>query len=183
MDIISTADFIELYRHVNFKKLAKKSSGSKVSLRLLGLWHLINGKNRKEAGECVGRSDEWIRKCVLDYHNGGIENLVDKPKTGQPAFISKKQEQELVSDILQMQDERNGGRITAKDIMLHVNAKFKVNYKLKSIYDLLERIGMSWVSSRSKHPQSDPQKQKNFKKTFKARVAKIKKQQLKKKKK
>lgn len=175
MERISTADFVIKYKHVNFKKMAKTASDPHVRDCLLCLFYLVSGFSRIESGKKINKSDEWVRKCVLDYHNGGYDNLFYKPRPGQSSFLTKEQEQELVSDIMKMQDERNGGRIIAADIHIFVNEKYKVNYKLKSIYDLLERIGMSWVSSRSKHPMSDEKEQNNFKKTFKGRVGIIKK--------
>ena len=173
MSPISTAEFINKYKHVNFEKMAKTESNPNVRIRLLGLYNLISGKNRKEAAACVGKSDEWLRNWVLRYDHGGHANLFDKPKSGCPSFLSKNQEQELVSELVRIQDERDGGRITAKEIQKFVNEKYNVDYKFKSIYDLLERIGMSWVSSRSKHPKADEEQQKKFKQTFKARVRKL----------
>ena len=75
-----------------------------------------------------------------------------------------------------MQDNRDGGRITGNEIREHIEKKYNKTFKNNSIYDLLHRLGLSWVSSRSKHPKSDEKKQKAFKQTFKARVAKIKSQ-------
>lgn len=176
MEVISTIDFIKKYKHVEFEKMSRTESNPNVRLRLLGLHHLISGKNRHEAAACVGKKDEWLRMWVIRYHNGGYDNLFDREKSGCPSYLTKKQEQELVSELVIMQDKRNGGRITAKEIQLFVNEKYQVDYKMKSIYDLLERIGMSWVSSRSKHPKADEKKQNDFKKTFKARVIRIAKQ-------
>jgi len=38
---------------------------------------------------------------------------------------------------------------------------------MKSIYDVLERLNLSWVSGRSKHPKCDLEAQEQFKKTSK----------------
>lgn len=172
MSVISTADFVKKYHHINFEKMSRTEANPSVRIRLLGLHHLISGKNRKQAAACVSKTDEWLRLWVIRYDNGGYDNLFDKPKSGCPSYLTKEQEQELVSEIVYMQDKRNGGRITAKEIQKFVNEKYKVNYEMKSIYDLLERTGMSWVSSRSKHPKADEKTQSNFKKTFKARIRK-----------
>lgn len=174
MKIISTEQFIEEYKHVNFLKMAKKESQSRVHERLLAIHHLCSGKNRIEAAAAVGRSDEWLRAWVLKYHNGGYDMLRAKNYKGTKGYLSKEQEIELKAEILKVQDERNGGRLIGVEIIKLIEDKYKVTYKGTSVYDLLERIGMSWVSSRSKHPKSDEEKQKKFKQTFKARMAKIK---------
>ena len=174
MSVISTEDFILKYKHMDFQKMARSESCPRVRERMLGFYNLMIGKNRIEAAKAVGRNPEWLRMWVLRYDEGGYENLIDKPKPGQPKYLTKEQENELVEDIIQMQDDRNGGRITGNEIREHIEKKYNKTFKNNSIYDLLHRLGLSWVSSRSKHPKSDEKKQKTFKQTFKARVAKIK---------
>jgi transposase len=174
MDIISTQEFISKYKHVNFLKMAKQESSKRVHERLLAIHHLCNEKNRHEAAGIMGRSDEWLRKWVLRYHNGGYDGLTSFKAPGRTTYLNSKQEKELVVEILKIQDERNGGRLTGNEIIDFIQKKYKVTYKGTSVYDLLERLGMSWVSSRSKHPKSDEKKQKTFKQTFKARATKIK---------
>lgn len=174
MDIISTEEFILKYKHVNFIKMAKKEPSKRVHERLLGLHHLCNGKNRHEAAAVIGRSDEWLRKWILRYHNGGYDSLIAKKSPGQKTYLTPEEEDELISEILKVQDSRDGGRLIGSEIADLIQKKFNVIYKGTSVYDLLERLGLTWVSSRSRHPKSDEKKQKAFKKTFKARMAKIK---------
>lgn len=174
MSAISTQEFIEKYRHIDFQKMARTESCPRVRERLLGIHNLFLGKNRIEAAKAVGRNPEWLRSWVLRYDEGGYENLFDKPRPGQKKYLTKGEESELVSLVIQLQDDRNGGRITGKEISEIIKNKFNVEYKKSGLYDLLERLGLSWVSSRSKHPKSDPKQQQSFKQTFKARMAKIK---------
>lgn len=173
MSVISTEDFINKYSHVNFQKIARTCSCPRVRERLLGIYNLMIGKNRIEAAAAVGRNPEWLRSWVLRYDKGGYDNLFDRPRPGQQKYLTNEQDEELVADILKMQDERNGGRITGKDISKHIQIKYDVTYKGTAIYDLLERLGLSWVSSRSKHPSADFERQNRFKQTFKARARKI----------
>lgn len=172
--VISTAKFILKYSHVDFLQMARKETSKRVHERLLALHHLCSGKTRHQAAAIVGRSDEWLRTWVLKYHNGGYKNLINKKPPGRVTYLNNEQEKELVSDVLKLQDDRNGGRITGHEIASHIEKKYGVSYKGTSVYDLLERIGLSWVSSRSKHPKADFVAQKNFKQTFKARLSKIK---------
>jgi len=174
MTRISTENFILKYKHVDFQKMARRESCPRIRERLLGFYNLIDGKNRIEAAHAVGRNPEWLRMWVLRYDEGGYTNLSDKAKPGQPKHLTKDQEDELVEDIIIMQDNRNGGRITGNEIREYIEKKSNKTFKNNSIYDLLHRLGLSWVSSRSKHPKSDEKKQKSFKQTFKARMVKIK---------
>ena len=63
-----------------------------------------------------------------------------------------------------LQETRKGGRIRGEDIQVLLKEKFFVDYALPSVYNVLERCELSWISSRSKHPKSDPVLQENFKK-------------------
>ena len=174
MSAISTADFILKYNYIDFQKMARSESCPRVRERLLGFYNLILGKNRIDSAKAVGRNPEWLRSWVLRYDEGGYENLFDKAKPGQPKHLTSEQEVELVQEIISMQENRNGGRITGNEIKEYIEKKYNKTFKNNSIYDLLNRLGLSWVSSRSKHPKSDEKKQKAFKQTFKARVSKIK---------
>lgn len=174
MPSISTEDFVIKYKHVNFQKMARVESCPRVRERLLGIHNLMLGKNRIEAARSVGRNPEWLRSWVLRYEESGPEGLADRAKSGQPKFLTDEQESKLVKDIIKLQDDRDGGRITAEEIRQYIIAEYKVEYKSRGVYDLLYRLGLSWVSSRSKHPKADKEKQKSFKQTFKARMGKIK---------
>jgi len=173
-NVISTQEFISKYPHIDFQKMARTESCPRVRERLLGIHNLMLGKNRIDAAKSVGRNPEWLRMWVLRYDDSGIEGLSDKARAGQPKFLTNEQEDKLVQDIINMQDDRDGGRITAEEIRQHIIKEYGVEYKSRGVYDLLYRLGLSWVSSRSKHPKADKQKQKSFKQTFKARMAKIK---------
>ena len=116
MSVISTSDFILKYKHIDFQKMARTESCPRVRERLLGLHNLFLGKNRIEAARSVGRNPEWLRSWVLRYDDSGLEGLKDKPKSGRPKFLTNEQEDDLLKSIIRIQDDRDGGRITAEEI-------------------------------------------------------------------
>ena len=126
MSAISTQEFIEKYRHIDFQKMARTESCPRVRERLLGIHNLFLGKNRIEAAKAVGRNPEWLRSWVLRYDEGGYENLFDKPRPGQKKYLTKGEESELVSLVIQLQDDRNGGRITGKEISEIIKNKLAI---------------------------------------------------------
>ena len=121
---ISTEEFIKKYSHIDFQKMARKESCPRVRERLLGIFNLMEGRNRIEAAKAVGRNPEWLRSWVLRYDEGGYQNLFDRPKSGQPKSLTDLQEEELVQNILTLQDKRNGGRITGNEIRDFIEKKF-----------------------------------------------------------
>ena len=49
--------------------------------------------------------------------------------------------------------EKGGGRLMGKDAQEILLEKFNVKLSKNSVYALLHKIGLSWVSSRSRHPK------------------------------
>lgn len=41
-----------------------------------------------------------------------------------------------------------------------------MDYHRDTIYRVLKRLGMSWMTGRSQHPKADPEKQNDLKKTL-----------------
>lgn len=141
MKIISTERFIEEYKHVSFLKMAKKESQKRVHERLLAIHHLCSGKSRNEAAAIVGRSDEWPRAWVLKYHNGGYSMLTAKNHKGKKSYLSKKQEVELKAEILKVQDDRNGGRLTGSEIVTLIKKNIRSRIKEPASMTCLSALG------------------------------------------
>ncbi|ASD69772.1 hypothetical protein B1L02_23315 [Pseudoalteromonas piscicida] len=59
----------------------------------------------------------------------------------------------------------NGGRLTGYRIKQYIEDEFNVSYHPNAIYKLLEKLGFSWITSRSRHPKQSEQVQQDFKKT------------------
>ncbi len=102
----------------------------------------------------------WIRR----YKEDGIDGLKDKVGRGLKARLSKDNENIFRDKVLAMQESRKGGRVRAKDVKEMLEADFDVCYQLSAVYSLLHRVGLSWISSRSKHPKQTPEVQELFKK-------------------
>ena len=83
------------------------------------------------------------------------------PKNG----VNDKKE-EFNEFVMQLQKERDGGRIIGEDIVSMIKNKYNESYSVSGVYKLLKRMNMSWVSGRSVHTKSDPEVQEAFKKTF-----------------
>jgi transposase len=64
-----------------------------------------------------------------------------------------------------MSESEQGGRLTGGDIIDYIKETFDIEYHPGSVYKLLHRLGFSWITSRSRHPQQSQQVQENFKKT------------------
>ncbi|PMN53888.1 transposase [Vibrio lentus] len=59
---------------------------------------------------------------------------------------------------------KSGGRLQARDIGLYIESNFGTSYKKSALYQLLHDIGLSWITTRSKHPKQSLEAQEAFKK-------------------
>ena len=66
-----------------------------------------------------------------------------------------------------MQQEKEGGRVTGKDIQMRLQNKWGISYGLGGTYNLLDKCKIVWITGRSKHPKSNPEEQEEFKKNSK----------------
>ena len=71
---------------------------------------------------------------------------------------------ELKTVVLDTQAQRVGGRITGYDIQALIEDRWEVNYGLSTVYTLLAKLNLSWISSRSRHPKQSAEAQADFKK-------------------
>jgi len=66
---------------------------------------------------------------------------------------------------MKLQDHRLGGRITGHDIRALLEEQFQVACCLNSVYNLMARLDLVWITVRSKHPKRSQASQDAFKKT------------------
>ena len=158
MKDLGDEDFLKLYQ-------TERNASGKV--RFLALHHLKQGNSKNAVCSMVCISRPTLDKWLAWYKKEGVVRLKKKVQgRGAKPKISESKAV-LQEAILKLQSTRNGGRITGDDIQKMILKDYQVEYNNNYIYELLERLGLSWISSRSKHPKSDPAAMESFKKTSK----------------
>jgi len=152
---------------VDFFQLAKREPNPRTRIRLLALGHLKAGKSKQEVTEMFQIVLISLRRWVLRFIAKGVQGLKEQPGKGRKKKLSTEQEEEFRQEVEKLQTLRKGGRVRGQDIQVLLKEKFCVDHALPSVYHVLERCGLSWISARSKHPKSDPMIQEDIKKNFK----------------
>ncbi|MFT6193240.1 MAG: transposase [Cognaticolwellia sp.] len=102
---------------------------------------------------------------VKNFYKYGLGGLKEKPRSGQPCNINK---QQLLSQLSQYIHDNSikpkGGRLKAKTLVTYITQKFKVDYSIDDIYQLLHQLGFSWTTSRLRHPKQSDEVKKPLKK-------------------
>lgn len=155
----------ELFKH-DFIKLARKEKNARVKIRLLGLAHLQEGKSYTEVADILKVKISSPRRWVKRLIEGGLNNLQERPGRGRKRRLAIAKEEKFRKAVNELQVKRQGGRARAKDVQQLLKEKFKVDYGLSSVYPVLHRSGLSWITARSQHSQGNIEVQETFKKTL-----------------
>jgi|TARA_A100001015_G_scaffold127878_1_gene141751 transposase len=149
----------------DFKKLASQQKSVQMKMRMLALDHFKDGCSRTQIAKYLKVSRTSVNKWVSNFLDEGIEGLKEKPRSGRPPFLTKQQKEQLHEFIQEQAVKTEGGRLIAADIHAYIVEQFGKHYHPDSIYYLLDNMGFSWVTSRSRHPKQSQQIQDDFKKT------------------
>lgn len=149
----------------NFAKLSKKEQHPQKRVRLLALAQLKSGKGIGEVAKGINVHRHTVGNWYARYKKFGLAGLDNLPRSGRKPKLPKEREEEFIQRIEDLQRSKKGGRITGYDILEIAHNEFKANYADDYIYTVLNRLNMSWVTSRSQHPKANEEKQSTFKKT------------------
>ena len=148
----------------DFRKLAKIESLPNKRVRLLGLQMLKEGKKLSDVADALGVVYQTVKEWAVRFIKNGLNGLEDLPGRGRKPFFPWEQKNTLALEIEAMQQDKNGGRVTGKDIQSHLKTKYGLDYCLGGVYNLLDKYKIVWISGRSKHPKSNQEEQEEFKK-------------------
>lgn len=156
----------------DFLKLSKKEQHPQKRIRLIALEQLKEGKNMSETAKSLGIERHAVGKWHARYKKFGLNGLDNLSKAGRKPKIPKEREEEFIQKIESLQDSKKGGRITGYDIQAIARNEFNADYADDSIYTVLKRLRVSWITSRSKHPKVNKEAQDAFKKTSNKKFSK-----------
>lgn len=148
----------------DFVKLLRQSKDPKEKQRLLTLANLQDGKTQSSVADSLKISVPTVKRTLKRFRESGVNDLKDHAHPGVPAKLTDAQMLELKAAILEQQAKRVGGRMTGYAIQAFIEERWEVAYGLSTVYTLLAKLNLSWISSRSRHPKQCAEKQAYFKK-------------------
>lgn len=150
----------ELYRRYRAEPEAR------MARRLQGIWLAARGRTCPEIVEMTGVARRTVQTWVAKYNRGGLEALLDRPRSGAPTKLPASVEQEVRRRIEAGPTDADGVSVfTAAVIRDMIQREYGVLYSLTGLYDWLGRQGFSYLAPRPQHERSDPAAQEAFKKT------------------
>jgi transposase len=162
-----TDTLTEDFKLFPFLKYYKKNRSIKYIVRCLACHYIQKGESYKKISKIIKYSSQTIGEWVKMYNEGGIDKMLSiREGRGRKARIKQDKKEEFNQFVVQLQKDRDGGRIIGEDIVSMIKEKYNESYSVSGVYKLLKRMDMSWVSARSIHTKSDHEAQEAFKKTF-----------------
>lgn len=150
----------------DFSILARKEKHARTRIRLLGLDHLKKGKTARETAEFLCVHENSVKRWLKNFTDQGLKGLKERLGRGAKRKIPKDQEEAFRTSILELQANRKGGRIRGSDVLGLMKDKLGIDCSLDTAYESLKRANFVWITSRSKHPNSDQEEQDDFKKNL-----------------
>lgn len=151
----------------DFAVLAKTEPHARTRQRFLALSHIKDGSTVTEVAKNFRIARSTIHTWLSLLESEGIEGLQEKKGRGAKQKLSSEQHEAFKKAVLELQHNREGGRIRGKDVLKLMEEKFNVDCSIDTVYRTLSRVNLVWISGRSKHPKSDPEAQEDFKKISK----------------
>lgn len=146
---------------------AKFAPDPKTARRIQALAMAQQSLTGAQIAELMGEDDRLIREWVKKYNRDGIQALTDAPRSGRKPKLAPEREQAFRDRVEAGPTQADGVSVLhGKDYQRILEEEFDTIHSLSSVYNLLHRLGYSWLVPRPRHEKADPQAQAHFKKTL-----------------
>lgn len=144
------------------RQLLKTSRNFRVTVRILSIILIAEGKTTKEVASILHISRKNVKRYIKIFAKGGIESLckLDYHACGRKKY--------LTDDQLKQLEEYIDSHLcnTAKEIMDYIEKKFGIKYTESGVIKLLKELGYSYKKTRQIPSKADREKQEAFLKAY-----------------
>ena len=146
---------------------SKTSENVRHSHRILAIRDMMRGERRNDVCERYGITRENLRHWVAWYNESGVGGLKDESRSGRPKALPTEKISTFKARIEAQPDVQKDGhtRWRAVDIQKVLREEYGVTYtSLYGVRKLCHALGLSYVTTRPKHPGHDVEAIEAFKK-------------------
>lgn len=162
---------IEIRRTEHSSQDLRKMSGlartPKAACRMLAIANVLDGMSREMASRLAGIDRQTLCDWVHRYNDEGVEGLYGRTPPGAPPKLNEAQRLEIKEIVLKGPDPAVDGIVRWRccDLKALIWKRYGVAYHERYLGAFLNKLGLSYITGRPRHPKGDPQKQEDFKKT------------------
>jgi transposase len=158
------AESIKGIEQYDFDKLSRTEGSSRERRRYLAFAHIKEGKNFTETALAVRVKLRSLMTWIKLFRTKGIEGLRDQAGRGSKPYLPAEHQNAFREAVLELQKNRVGGRIRGLDVLELMQTKYGITPCLSTVYNVLKKADLVWITGRSMHPKADMEAQDNFKK-------------------
>lgn len=140
---------------------------AKLKERELILKLAMEKKTCRDIADILGTNKSKVSFWVNRYKKTGV--LADKPKSGRPTLLTKKELDEiktlLRAKLLEAKSGRSG--FLTKEVLTLIEQKAKHKYTMRHAERIMHKIGLSQITPRVSHIRKDKKAQDKFRVEFK----------------
>ena len=151
----------------DLRKMSRSAGTPKAARRMLAIASVLDGMSREMAARLAGMDRQTLRDWVHRYNDEGVEGLYGRKPPGASPKLNEAQRLEIKEIVLKGPDPAADGivRWRCSDVKALIEKKYGVVYHERYLGDFLDKLGLSYITGRPRHPKGDPQAQEDFKKT------------------
>ena len=124
----------------------------------------LDGRQTKEIVQMLDRSRAFVQRWAYAYRDGGLEAIQIKKPPGKQPTLPRHRWDELRARIEAGPTEADQVcAFRGRDVQRILENEFGARYTLNGVYELLHRLGFSYLSPRPKHRKTDVEAQEAFK--------------------
>ena len=117
----------------------------------------LQGMTAPEIVRRLDRSRRFVQQWVYRYRDGGLDNLGERPRPGQPPKLRRADETSFLARLDAGPQPSDGVcTLRGRDVQRILTREFCATYSLAGAYSLLHRLGYSCLKPRPRHRKNDP---------------------------
>ena len=151
----------------DLRKMSRSARTPKAARRMLAIANVLDGMSREMASRLAGMDRQTLCDWVHRYNAEGVEGLYGRKPPGAPSKLNEAQRLEIRAIVLKGPDPATDGIVRWRccDLKALIEKKYGVSYHERYLGDFLDKLGLSYITGRPRHPKGDRQQQEDFKKT------------------
>lgn len=140
------------------KEAVRRERDGRVRDRLRAVLGAKRGRTAKEVAADLGVSPRAVQDWVRWYNQGGLTNLPDAPRSGQPRKCKPEHFEAVKQRVLAgPTPEDRVCTLRGRDVQRILREQHGVVQSLSATYDLLHTLGLTPLRPRPRHVQNDPE--------------------------
>lgn len=143
-------EFLPEVSVARLRKMHKKEENPKVQRRLLACIHRKDGKTMAEIADAINEPPSTVADWMKRIKEAGLDGLYDIKNKGAECKLDKRQLRSLVKDLDGSPADAGlgAGSWTMPLVRTHIKKKFGVEYHVRSVWDLVLRLGFTHIKPR-----------------------------------